>query len=195
MDVAVGGVEAIASAICASVPSIVCWLGSVPSKITAAGSVDGRPCESRALRIGASWRAPGVAHHRAIQLCEAGPIHVGRRLARVLVPPHQRQRVARARVRQRHPRIAWNTERGRNPRDDLEGHAVFVEEQRLFGATIEDERVAPLETRDNPALARLLGEQVTNRLLVHRLGGCAAYVDTLRSADACRSRRGDTRWS
>jgi hypothetical protein len=54
-----------------------------------------------------------------------------------------------------------------------------VQEQRLFAAAIEDERVAPLQARDGLAFARLLGEQVIDRFLRHRLGRRGADVDEL----------------
>ncbi len=62
------------------------------------------------------------------------------------------------------------------------GHAVFLQEERLFAAVVEDERVAPLEPRHELALARLLGDQVADRLLRHRLGRRGADVDQLGAA-------------
>ena len=59
------------------------------------------------------------------------------------------------------------------------GHAVFVEEQRFLAAAIEDERVAPLEARDDAAFAGLLHQQVADGLLRHRAGRGRADVDPL----------------
>ena len=75
--------------------------------------------------------------------------------------------VGRRRDRRRH---AWN---------HLEGDALLVQEQRLFPAAIEDERIAPLQPRDGLAFARLLGEEVVDRFLRHRLRRCRADVDQL----------------
>jgi hypothetical protein len=55
-----------------------------------------------------------------------------------------------------------------------------VEEQRLRAAAVEHERVAPLQSRDRLALARFLSEEITNRLLLERLGRRDADVDLLR---------------
>ena len=45
-----------------------------------------------------------------------------------------------------------------------------MQEQRFLAAAIEHERVAPLEPRHHLSFARLLGEQVADRLLLQRLG-------------------------
>ena len=58
-------------------------------------------------------------------------------------------------------------------------HALLVQEQRFFAALIEQERIAPLEPRHRLALARLLGEQIADRVLIARLGRGAADVDAL----------------
>ena len=57
---------------------------------------------------------------------------------------------------------------------------MLLQEQGLFAAAIEDERVAPLQPGDHLALPRLLDEQVADRLLLHRLGRRDAHVDELR---------------
>jgi hypothetical protein len=59
---------------------------------------------------------------------------------------------------------------------------VLLEEERLFAAVVEDERVAPLESRHQLALAGLLGNQVADRLLLQRLGRRCADVDELGAA-------------
>ena len=59
-------------------------------------------------------------------------------------------------------------------------HALLVQEQRFLAAAVEHERIAPLQTRDRLALARLLGEQITDRFLIERLRRGGADVDLLR---------------
>ena len=72
---------------------------------------------------------------------------------------------------------------------------MLVQEQRLFAAAIEDERVAPLQPRNELAFARLLDEQIADRFLRHRLRRRGADVDQLGARRACFSSRGGTRWS
>ena len=55
-----------------------------------------------------------------------------------------------------------------------------MQEQRFRAAAIEDERVAPLQPRDDLAFARLLGEQIADRFLFERLRRGDADVDLLR---------------
>ena len=52
-----------------------------------------------------------------------------------------------------------------------------VKEERLFAALIEEKRIAPLQSRHGLAFARLFSEQVTNGVLIARLGRGAADVD------------------
>ena len=120
---------------------------------------------------------PGVADDRALEFGQRAPVHLGRGLAFVLVPADQRHRVARAGVGERHTAVRRNADGGGNPRDDLEGHAVFVKEQRLFAAAIEDEGVAPLQPRDDAAFAGLLDQQVADSLLSHRRRRGRADID------------------
>ena len=68
------------------------------------------------------------------------------------------------------------------PGHHLERDALLVQEQRFLAAAIEHERVAPLQPRDDLAFARLLGEQVADRLLRHRLRRRGADVDQLGAA-------------
>jgi hypothetical protein len=56
---------------------------------------------------------------------------------------------------------------------------VLLQEERFLAAVVEDERVAPLETRHELALAGLLGNQVADGLLRHRLRRRRADVDEL----------------
>ena len=59
------------------------------------------------------------------------------------------------------------------------GHAVLVKEQRFLAAAIEHERIAPLEPRDDLALARFFDQQVVDGFLVERLRRSQADVDLL----------------
>ena len=118
-----------------------------------------------------------------------------RRLAVVLVPAHERQRVAAARIGERNAGVARRADAGGNARHDLEAHALLVQEQRLGAAAVEDERIAPLQPRDDLALARLFGQQIADGFLLERLRRGDADVDRLGVRRAWRSRRGWTRWS
>ena len=111
----------------------------------------------------------GVADERAAEPREARPVDVGRRAAFVFVPAHERHAVAAAWIGQRHAGIARRADRGRNAGHDLERDAVLVQEQRFLAAAIEQERIAPLEPRDDLSLARFFHEQVVDRFLVERL--------------------------
>ena len=52
-----------------------------------------------------------------------------------------------------------------------------MEEQRFGAAAVEDERIAPLQPRDDLSFARLLGEQIADRFLLERLRRGDADVD------------------
>jgi hypothetical protein len=67
----------------------------------------------------------------------------------------------------------------RHARHHFVAHALLVQEERLFSALIEEKRIAPLQPRHGLAFARFFGEQVTDRILVARLGRRAADVDPL----------------
>ena len=86
-------------------------------------------------------------------------------------------------------------EQRRHAGDDLEGHALLVQEQRFGAAAIEHERVAPLEPRDHLALARLFGERKLMASCSAAWG--AALPTSMRSAvaGASASSRGWTRES
>ena len=122
---------------------------------------------------------PGVADERAAEPRKACPVDVGRRAAFVFVPAHERHAVAAPRIGQRHAGITRRADCGRNARHDLERNAVLVQEQRFLAAAIEQERIAPLEPRDDFSLARFLHEQVVDRFLIERLRRCRAEVDLL----------------
>src|SRR4029453_11948693 len=111
-----------------------------------------------------------VADDGAVQLGEAGPVDCRRGLALVLVAAHQRDRVAAARVGEGNARVAGNANRRRDPRHDLEWHALLVEKEGLLAAAIEHEWIAPLEARDRSAFAGLLDEEVTDSFLCRRVG-------------------------
>ena len=67
----------------------------------------------------------------------------------------------------------------RHARHHFVAHALLVKEERLFSALIEQKRIAPLQSRHGLAFARLFGEQVTDGVLIARLGRGAADVDPL----------------
>ena len=75
--------------------------------------------------------------------------------------------------------VAWNRDASRHAGDDFEMDALLVEKQRFGSAAVEDERIAPLQTRDRLAFARLLREQITDRFLIERLRRRHAHVDLL----------------
>ena len=157
----------------------------------AAGRARGARCS-----MCGSCCGPGVADDRAVEPREARPVDRRARLAFVLVAADERQRVAAAGIGERDARVARHADAGRNAGHDLERHALLVQEQRFGAAAVEHERIAPLQPRDDLALARLLGEQVADRFLLERLRRGDADVDlSRRPARACRSSRGCTRWS
>ena len=90
---------------------------------------------------------------------------------------HERHRIAAAVIRDRNARIRGGANRRRHAGHDFEVHALLVQEQRFLTAAIEQERVAPLETRHDLAFARLLGQQVADRFLIALFGRRAADVD------------------
>ena len=93
------------------------------------------------------------------------------------------------------PAYAGTRDAGGNAGHDLERHALLVQEQRFLAAAVEHERVAPLQPRDRLALARLLGEQVADGFLRHRLRARRADVDQLGAGARVLSSRRGTRWS
>ena len=56
---------------------------------------------------------------------------------------------------------------------------MLVQEQRFLAAAIEHERIAPLQPRDDLALARFFDEQVVDGFLIERLRRREADVDLL----------------
>ena len=65
-----------------------------------------------------------------------------------------------------------------------------MQEDGFLAAAVEDERVAPLEPHDDLALARLVGEQVADGVLIERLGRGGADVDALGVRRRGAARRG-----
>ena len=122
----------------------------------------------------------GVADDRAVQACEAGPVHGRPRLAVVLVAADERQRVSAAGIGDRNPGVARDRDAGGNAGNDLEPHPLLVQEQRFGAAAVEDERIAPFQARDRLPLARLFREQIADRFLLERLRRGDADVDFLR---------------
>ncbi len=77
------------------------------------------------------------------------------------------------------PAYAATPDRHRHAGHHLEGDPLLVEEERLFAAAIEEERVALLQPRHDPAVARLLGEQEADGILIGGLTGRPPDVDAL----------------
>ncbi len=95
----------------------------------------------------------------------------------VFVPAHQGHRVAAAGIGNRNAGIRGRSEGSRDPWNHLEGDALFVKKQRFNAALIEEERVAPFESRDQFVFCRLLRDQIANGFLIRPLGCRAADVD------------------
>ena len=88
-------------------------------------------------------------------------------------------RVAAAGIGDRDAGVGRDADGGGDARDHLERHGVLVQEQRLLAAAVEDERVAPLQACDHLAFARLLGDEIADRLLLERFGRRRTDVDPL----------------
>ena len=87
--------------------------------------------------------------------------------------------VAGLRIRHRNSGICRAGNRDRDPGHHLERDALLVQEQGFLAAAVEHEGVAPLESNDHLAFARLFGEQEGDRILVERPGRGRADVDAL----------------
>ena len=176
---------------------MVSWVGKVPSYTScAAVSSAGRPWSQKRVHHVRKLIGPYVADKRAVQARETRPVDRRARLAFVFMAANECQGVAAARIGERHACIRRARQARRHAGDNLEVHALLVQEQRLGTAVVEHERVAPLQTRDDLALPRLFGEQVTDGFLLVRLRRSAADVNCLaRPGPAWRSRRLCTRWS
>ena len=120
-----------------------------------------------------------VADEGAVELRQRRPRHLRALAVARLVAAHEGQRVAAAGVGERNAGVGRGAEADRQPGDHFEGDALLVEEQRLFAAAIEEERIAVLQPRHDLALAGLLGEQEADRVLIGVLTGRPADVDAL----------------
>ena len=110
----------------------------------------------------------GIADDRSFDAGHPLPVHARRRIRLGLVAAHQREDVSRLGIRHRHARVRRRADRRRDSGDNLERHPLLVQEQRFLAAAVEHEGVPPLQADDALVLARLLGEQDRNRLLVER---------------------------
>ena len=135
--------------------------------------IDERPQHLRQLL------RPGIRHDRAVQCRQRRPVDPGPLAALVFVAAHERDGVAAPGIGDRNAGIRRGADRMRHARHHFVAHALLVKEQRLFAPLIEQKRIAPLEPRHGLAFARLFGEQVTDRVLIARLGRGAADVDPL----------------
>ena len=132
------------------------------------------------MAIAPIWRAPAKQTSVPLEAGEPRPVDVGRRVDLALVAADERQRVAGAGIGDRDAGVGQAPDRGRDAGDDLERDALLVQEQRFLAAAVEHERIAPLQPDDRLALARFLGQQKTDRILVERLRRRGADVDQLR---------------
>ena len=120
-----------------------------------------------------------IGHDGAVEQGQRGPVDLRLLAAFVLVAAHERDRVAGAGIGDRNAGVRRRANRVRHARHHFVSHALLVQEQRFLAALIEQERIAPLEPRHRLAFARLLREQVADRILIARLGRGAADVDAL----------------
>jgi hypothetical protein len=88
--------------------------------------------------------------------------------------------VATARIGNRNACIRCGAKAGRDSRNHLERHTLLVQEQRLTSPAVEYEWIAPLQSRDDLALAGFLGQQIADGLLFERLRGGDADVNFFR---------------
>ena len=95
------------------------------------------------------------------------------------MPAHEGERIAAAGVRDRDARVARHADPGGDAGHHFEADALLVQEQRFRSAAVEDERIAPFQTRDRLAFARFFGEQITDGFLLERLGRSHPDVDLL----------------
>ena len=131
------------------------------------------------VRDRANLTRSGEADERAAKARQPRPVDVGRRVDFALVAADERQRVAGARVGHGHASVGEAADRRRNAGNDLERYALLVQEQRLFAAAVEHERVSPLQPHDRPTLARLFGQQKADGVLIERFRRRRSDVDQL----------------
>ena len=163
--------------------------------MSAALSSAGRPCERRAFGDRANLTRSGEADERAAEAGQPRPVDVGRRVHFALVASDEGQRVAGARVGHRDAGVREAPNRGRDAGNDLERDALLVQEERLLPAAVEHERVSPFQPHDRPPLARFLGQQKADGVLIERLRRRRADVDQLRVRPRQPEQPRCTRWS
>ena len=121
----------------------------------------------------------GIADDRAVKSRKARPVNRSPRLALILVAADEGQRVPATGIGHRNACVARHRDARGNAGNDFEIHALLVQEQRFRTAPIENEWVAPFQTGDRLALARLFGQEITDRFLFERLRRRAADVNFL----------------
>jgi hypothetical protein len=121
-----------------------------------------------------------MGQQRAVDAGQPLPVHVRRLVGLGLMPAHQNDGITCAGIRHRDARIRRHANGRGNSRYDLERHLLLVEEQRLFSAAVEHERIAPLQPDDDLSLARLFDQQQGNRILVERARRSRPDVDPFR---------------
>ena len=109
----------------------------------------------------------GVAHHGAFETRKACPVDVGHGAAFILESANQGDRVAAARIGDRHTSVRGHGEARDHAGHDFEWHSVLVQEQGFLAPPIEHERVAPLEARNQLPVAGFLDQQVADGFLLH----------------------------
>ena len=139
---------------------------------------------------GADLQGARVADERAAGTGDVRPVHARRFVGLRLVAAQQHDHVARLGIRQRHTRVGGSRDRHGHSRHHFERNPLLVQEDGFLAAAVEDERVTPLQPHDDLALARLVGEQVADGVLIERLGRGGADVDALGLGTGGAHRRG-----
>ncbi len=106
-----------------------------------------------------------VADERAIEARKRRPIDVRKSIEFVFISAQHDDDVAAAGVGERDAGVCGRAERRGNAGNDFEWNALLVQEERFLAAAVEDERVTPLESRDELSLAGFFGEQERDRIL------------------------------
>jgi hypothetical protein len=123
---------------------------------------------------------PRVAHDRAVEFCQAAPVHVSPRLSVVFVPSDKAKGVAAARVGDRNAGVRGRSDSDWNARYHLEAQTLLVKEECLRTAAVEDKRIAPLETRHSFSFACLFSEEVADGFLIERAWRSQPHIQLLR---------------
>ena len=138
----------------------------------------------------------GEADQRAPDRREMLPVDPRRLAGLRLVAAEQGHHVAGAGIGERDAGIGRPGNRQRHAWDHFERNAILVKEHRFLAAAVEQERIAPLEPHHHLVLARLLGEQKGDGVLVERPSAPRPRRRSApRSAGAHWSSRSGTRWS